>query len=103
MAISFSTLVVAASGQVACNLGEDVAILNLATGTYYRLDEVGAAIWRRLVEPVTVADLRDALLDMYDVDAGRCERDLVALLEKLRAEGLVELRAGDDPPAPWTS
>jgi hypothetical protein len=95
MTISSSTLVVAAAGQVACSLGEEVAILNLATGAYVELDEVGAAIWTRLAEPVTVAGLRDALLDVYDVDAGQCERDLVDLLEKLHAEGLVEFRAGD--------
>jgi hypothetical protein len=99
MAISSSTLVVAASGQVACSLGEEVAILNLETGAYFKLDEVGAAIWKLLAEPVTVAGIRDRLLDLYDVDAGQCERDLAALLEELHAEGLVEFPSGDETSA----
>lgn len=98
MVISSSTVVVAASGQVACALGEEVAILNLATGAYFTLDEVGAAIWNLLTEPVTVAGLRDTLLGVYDVDAAQCERDVVGLLEKLVVEGLVEARSDDGAP-----
>lgn len=96
MTILPSTIVVAAKNQVACELGDEAAILNVTTGVYYGLDPVGATIWKMLGEPTTVADIRDALLRTYDVDAGRCERDLVALLEKLDVEGLVELRAGHD-------
>ena len=99
MAISLSTTVVAAAGQVACDLDEEVAVLNLATGAYYKLDEVGASIWTRLAEPVTVAGLRDALLEVYDVDAEECERDLVALLDQLHAAGLIEVGDPGSEPA----
>jgi hypothetical protein len=91
-----STIVVAAKNQVACELGDEAAILNLTTGVYYGLDPVGARIWKMLGGPTTVADIRDALLRTYDVEAEQCERDLAAILEKLAAEGLVELRAGHD-------
>jgi hypothetical protein len=40
-----------------------------------------------------VRELRDALLDEYDVEAARCEQDLLELLEKMRVEGLIEVRA----------
>jgi hypothetical protein len=99
MAISSSTVVAAAGGQVACSLGDEVAVLNLATGAYYTLDEVGAAIWARLAGPISVSALRDALLGIYDVDAGQCERDLVALLEQLHAAGLVEIGGAGEEPA----
>lgn len=96
MTISPSTVVVVASNLVACELGEDVAILNVATGVYYGLDAVGARVWKLLKGPSTVGDIRDAIVCAYDVDAERCERDLIVLVEKLHAEGLVELRAGHD-------
>jgi hypothetical protein len=46
-----------------------------------------------LGEPKTVLDLREAIVSEYDVEPARCEGDLLALLEKLRTEGLIEIRS----------
>jgi hypothetical protein len=85
------SVVVAASEQISCPLGEESAILNLKNSVYYGLDPVGAHVWKLLREPRTVSMLRDALLEQYDVEAGRCEQDLLELLEKMRSEGLIEV------------
>ena len=92
--ISTSSVVVAAQDQVSSDLGEEVVILQLRNGVYYGLDEVGARIWDLIQEPRAVNEIRDLLLDEYDVEPERCERDLLALLEELVAEGLVEV--GDE-------
>lgn len=76
--------------QVFCDLGGQVAILNLKTGVYYGLDPVGARVWDLLPTPKTLAQIRDAILDEYDVEPDRCERDLRDLLEELTAEHLIE-------------
>ena len=86
------SVVIAASEQISCPLGEESAILNLRNSVYYGLDPVGAHVWKLLREPKSVGELRDALLDEYDVEAGRCEQDLLELLEKMRGEGLIEVR-----------
>lgn len=91
-ALSVESVVVAASEQVSCPLGEESAILNLKNSVYYGLDSVGARVWTLLREAKTVSALRDTLLDEYDVEAERCERDLLELLEKMRGEGLIEVR-----------
>lgn len=87
------SVVVASSEQVSCPLGEESAILNLKNSVYYGLDSVGACIWNLLREPKSVGELRDTLLAEYDVDAGRCERDLLELLEKMRSEGLIQIQS----------
>ena len=92
--LSAQSVVVAASEQVSCPLGEESAILNLKNCVYYGLDTVGARVWALLQKPHTISELRDVLLDEYEVKAGRCEQDLLALLEKMRGEGLVEVRGG---------
>ena len=94
--ISISSLVVAAPDQVSSDLGEEVVILNLKNGVYYGLDEVGARVWDLIQEPRAVKEIRDVLLDEYEVGIERCERDLLALLEELVAENLVEARDGTD-------
>jgi hypothetical protein len=89
--ISLNSTVVAAKGQVSSEIGSEVAILDLEAGTYYGLDAVGARIWALIHEPKMVSEVRDVILDEYQVDPGRCERDLLALLRRLADEGLVEV------------
>ena len=87
-----SSIVVAAKEQVSCPLGEEAAVLNLKNSVYYGLDSVGARVWTLLQQPRSVSELRDTLLSEYDVEARRCEQDLLALLETMRNEGLIEIR-----------
>jgi coenzyme PQQ synthesis protein D (PqqD) len=91
--LSPRSIVVAARDQVSCTLGTEAAILSLKSGVYYGVDEVGARIWSLLQKPCSVEALREAIIDEYDVEPERCERDLLALLEQLHAEGLIEVRS----------
>jgi hypothetical protein len=90
--ISVHSVVVATSEQVSCPLGEESAILNLKNSVYYGMNPVGARVWNLVQQPKSVVQLRDALLEEYEVDAERCERDLLDLLEQMRLEGLIEVR-----------
>jgi hypothetical protein len=90
--LSGQTIVVAARDQVSCDLGGEAAVLNIKNGVYYGLDPVGAQIWKLLQEPHRVAEIHAAVVREYDVEPGRCESDLNALLERLLAEGLIEVR-----------
>jgi len=91
--ISLQTVVAASKEQVSCALGDEAAILNLKNSVYYGTNPVAASIWKMLQQPRTIEELRDALLDEYDVEAKQCEQDLFALLEKMRSEGLIDIAA----------
>jgi hypothetical protein len=90
--ISLHTIVVAAPEQVSCPLGEESAILNLKNSVYYGMNPVGARVWDLLKQPKSVTELRNVLLEEYEVDEVRCGDDLLALLETMRSEGLIEIR-----------
>jgi Coenzyme PQQ synthesis protein D (PqqD) len=92
MTITAATTVVASREQVSCDLAGEAAILGLKNSLYYGLDAVGACIWNLVQEPRTVGDIRDALVREYDVEAGRCERDVIQLLQRLAGEGLIEIK-----------
>jgi len=81
----------ASEEQVSCDLGGESAILNLSNGVYYGLDPLGARIWELIQQPRTVNEVKDAILDEYDVEPDVAERDLVALLTHLSDEGLVQV------------
>ena len=87
--ITVSSTVVAGPGQVSSNVEGEADILELGRGTYYGLDAVGARVWSLIQEPRSVASLRDALVEEYDVDPTRCEADVLALLAELEETGLV--------------
>ena len=89
--ISLDATVVASKEQASADLGDEAAILNLKDGVYYGLDPVGARIWKLIQEPRTVREVRDTLLAEYDVDADRCEQDLIVLLEQLAQRQLIDL------------
>lgn len=84
--------VVATKNQVSCDLAGEAAILDLQSGIYYGLDAVGARIWELIQEPKTVTEIRDALLEEFDVEPERCHNDLVALLEQMSENKLIEIQ-----------
>jgi hypothetical protein len=89
--ISPSSIVSAGKNQISADLAGEAVILNLETGMYYGLAQVGARIWGLLAEPTRAVDIRDAILQEYDVEFRRCERDVIALLEQLADAGLIEV------------
>ena len=90
--ISGGSIVVAAKDQVSTDLAGEAVILSLESGVYYSLDAGGARIWSLIEEPRTVNEIRDAILEEYEVEPDRCEHDIVALLEQLADVGLIEIR-----------
>lgn len=92
--ISDHSVVVATKDQVSCDLAGEAAILNIKSGVYYGLNPVGARIWNLMQEPRKVAEIQNEITNEYEVEPERCARDLVVLLEKLLAEGLIEVKSG---------
>jgi hypothetical protein len=90
--LSLGSVVVATTEQVSCPLGDESAILNLKNSVYYGMNPVGSRVWTLLQQPRSISELRDTLLDEYEVSADKCEHELLELLEKMRIEGLVEVR-----------
>ena len=87
------TSVVAISArQISSAMGAEQAILQLDSGKYFGLNPVGARVWQLAAEPRKVSEILATLLAEYEVPADRCRADLLALLQKLQAAGLVEVR-----------
>ena len=92
--ISPESIVFASKDQISCDLAGEAAILELKSGTYFGLDEVGAVVWNLIAQPRRVTEIRDVLLERYDVDADRCGRELIDLLGALHERGLIQVAEG---------
>jgi hypothetical protein len=98
-ALSERTVVVASASQTSTRVEGEVVILDLSGGAYYGLNAVGARIWELMREPKTLRDIRDRIVDEFDVDPQRCERDLVALVGELLDRRLAEVVGSAKPHA----
>jgi len=82
--------VVASANQVSSDLGEEVVIMDLASGVYHGLSSVGARAWSLVQQPARVDAVRDQIMGEYDVERARCEADLLSLFGELEDKGLIE-------------
>jgi hypothetical protein len=73
--------------------GESV-LLNLRTGRYFGLDEVGTRMWMALSTADSLQAACDSLKAEYDVEGERLQNDMQNLVEKLAEHGLVEVHGG---------
>lgn len=95
-ALSREARVVTVQEQVSCNLGDEVVVLQLRDGHYFGLNPVGASVWKLVQTPRTIGEIHRALLEEYAVEAEQCERDLLQLLQKMSAAGLVQISHEQD-------
>jgi hypothetical protein len=75
------------------DLDGEAIILNLASGMYFGLDEVGTRAWMLLAESSSIRRVVEVMKDEYDVDAAVLERDVLELVSQLTDKGLVTLIA----------
>jgi len=69
--------------------GETV-VMNVETGNYYGIDEVGSRIWELLKEPLSIKDLCASLTEEYEADLETIQGDLLPYLQELITENLIK-------------
>lgn len=70
-------------------LGEESILLDLKSGTYFGLNEVGSRIWQLIPTHGRLDAIRDRLIEEYEVQADRAWQDLETLVVELLRRGLV--------------
>ena len=91
----------AISMKVKLSIGKDVVsrqvkneevILNLATGTYFGLDQVGTFIWQKIKADTALEQIYQDLLEEYQAEPERIKKDLLALTQRLQKSQLIHVR-----------
>ena len=72
-------------------VGDETVILDLASGTYYGLNPVGARIWQLMAEGKSLASVCEILVEEFDVSRETLELDVLHLTKELCAKGLVNI------------
>ena len=88
------TFVVAADNLASADLDGEAILLNINTGYYYGLNEVGARIMDLMQEPTSLAAIMDRLLEEYEVETAHLERDLMTFLQEMEDRQLIRVMNG---------
>jgi hypothetical protein len=70
----------------------EMVLLNIETGLYHGMDEVGSRCFEALRASDTLEAALEALTKEYEGPQGRIRGDLVGYCSELLAHGLIELR-----------
>lgn len=81
-----------AKDSISTELDGETVILNIETGVYNGLDQVGTTIWNSLEQPSSFGDLVTAVLDEYEVNREQCIDDLCSFLSDLLGNKLIEIK-----------
>jgi hypothetical protein len=76
------------------DIGEELVALDIRTGSCFGFNSVAAAVWHNLETPKSFEELRDILLNEYEVTAEQCSSELQALLDDLIDKGLLATQRG---------
>jgi hypothetical protein len=74
---------------MARRVDDDIVILDIPSGRYFELNDVGALVWEHLDGTNDVDALVDTVLTEYDADRDTVSKDVQDLLGELIAAGLV--------------
>jgi len=75
---------------MARRVGDELVILDVNSGRYFGLNDVGALIWDLLEHDTTRDDLVDAVLASFDVDRDQAAGDIDDLVTELVDRDLVD-------------
>lgn len=92
--LSLTSRVNIAEGIVFRDLQGELVCLNLATGVYFGLDQVGTRIWQLLQEHQSLQLVLEHLIEEYEVPEAQCREDLLKFAALGLEKGLFELQHG---------
>ena len=91
---SLASCLEATENVVFRELQGELVLLNLDSGVYFGLNQMGTRIWQLLQERVTLQTVLDRLCQEYDVPETTCREDLLSFAAATIEKGLLKVRDG---------
>jgi hypothetical protein len=77
------------------DLGDEWVLLQVRTGEYYTINDVGVRIFKHSRDGISYEELLDMLIQHYDVNKSRLEKDIKIFIEDMERFGLIDVRDPD--------
>ena len=73
---------------VSAELDGEAVLLNVETGIYFGLNDLGTEIWKQLEQSACYEEILTHLQEAYEVEPGQLEVDFVRFIDTLCGHGL---------------
>ena len=93
-AINLKTLVRAVPETLAAHVEypkNETVLLSMPAGRYFGLNSTGFYVWQVVQQPILVESLLSGMMQRFNVEASVCQNDLLELLARMTAAGLIEV------------
>jgi len=87
--MNLDTRLEASSSVVTREIGGEMVLMDLESGSYFGLNSVGGQVWQALEEGKTIKQLCDQIEEEFDVPRDQLEQDITSLVEELLERKLV--------------
>ena len=91
MKIDLNTRIIRSDNPVSAPVDDELVMADVDAGKYYAFNDIATAIWNGIEKEITVQDLCLKLQEGYDVQAERCEADVLHFVNELHTKGLVNV------------
>lgn len=72
-------------------MGAEVGMLDVESGNYFMLNEIGTEIWNFLEGPMIFEQLIDELQIVYDIDRKTCENEALEFINQMVENQLIQV------------
>ena len=77
---------------VVSEINNESVILNLKTGIYFQVNELGSYIVSELKQYSTFESLNNKITEDFDVSPNKCEKDLLSFMKDLERKDLLHYK-----------
>lgn len=71
------------------SLGDELVMMDLQTGDYININPVGADLWNMLAEPLSINELLNRTVNIYQITAEQAELPVFDFVNRLHEQNLV--------------
>ena len=89
--IDDDTLIARSGSLLVAKVHDETVMMDIPSGRYYGLDDIGSDIWKRLESPRQFGELVDALAAEFDAEHATIAGDVRKLLTIMATHGVVKI------------
>lgn len=88
--ISTNTIIQKNKQIVSADMDGETVMMNIQTGKYYNLGNMGGGIWALIEGQTKVETIIESLMEEYNVTREQCEKEVLSFLNQILGQGLIE-------------
>ena len=89
--MNIKSKVILSNNVFAQEIDDETIILDAITQEYFSLNEIGKVIWNLLSQSIKLENIKEQMLEMYEVEESQLENDILNFIKALQEKGLIKV------------